>query len=69
MSRTVLVRIMGMTISLLRTLFTDRENLVLENLALRQQVAVLKREKPRPALEELDRTFWAVLKETWAGCS
>ena len=67
MSRTVLVRIMGMTISLLRTLFADRENLVLENLALRQQVAVLKREKPRPALEELDRTFWAVLKETWAG--
>ena len=33
MSRTVLVRIVcvGMTISLLRTLFADRENLILEN--------------------------------------
>ncbi len=67
MSRTVLVRLIEMTISMLRTLFVDRENLVLENLALRQQVAVLKREKPRPTLEELDRTFWAVLKESWTG--
>ncbi len=67
MSRTVLVRLMGMTISLLRTLFTDRENLVLENLALRQQLAVLKREKPRSNSSRAGRTFWAVLKETWAG--
>lgn len=67
MSRTVLVRLMEMTISMLRTLFTNRADLALENLALRQQVAALKRERPRPRLDELDRTFWTVLKDSWAG--
>jgi hypothetical protein len=34
-----------------------RRSLLLENLALRQQLAVLKRRHPRPRLDLLDRLF------------
>ncbi|MFT7619060.1 MAG: hypothetical protein ACI97A_002708 [Planctomycetota bacterium] len=36
---------------------TDRNRLVLENLALRQQLIVLKREKKRATLEDSGRVF------------
>ena len=42
-----------------------RADLVLENLALRQQVTALKKERPRPPLEDFDRAFWVALRESW----
>ena len=50
----------------LRTFFRSRGDLTLEILALRQQVAVLKRKHPRPALNRLDRLFWVVLQRFWS---
>ncbi len=41
------------------------EELALENLALRQQVAVLQRQTPRPSLRTTDRLFWVVLARVW----
>jgi putative transposase len=43
-----------------------RASLVVENLALRQQLAVLHRATPRPRLRPIDRAFWAVLSQTWS---
>ena len=43
---------------------TSRQELVFENLALRQQVTALKQEHPRPRLREIDRTFWVALGRT-----
>ena len=37
----------------------------MEVLALRQQVAVLKRKRPRPTLNQLDRLFWTSLRRCW----
>jgi len=37
----------------------------LEVLALRQQVAVLKRKCRRPVLSRLDRIFWIMLRSVW----
>jgi hypothetical protein len=37
----------------------------LENLALRQQLAVGKARQPRPRLTALDRIFWVVLSRLW----
>ena len=37
----------------------------LENLALRHQIAVLKRDVRRPKLFDLDRLFWVVLARMW----
>jgi len=39
--------------------------LVLENLALRQQLAALRRTVARPHLRRRDRLFWIVLSKTW----
>ena len=48
-----------------RTLFRTRTEAALEVLALRQQVAVLKRKRPRPPLNAGDRLFWTTLRRFW----
>jgi putative transposase len=45
--------------------FRSRAEVSLEVLALRQQVAVLKRRRPRPTLTCLDRFFWTALRRFW----
>jgi putative transposase len=52
---------------LLRACFRGRAALALENLALRQQLAVLHRSAPRPRLHWRDRLFWAWLSRLWTG--
>jgi hypothetical protein len=49
----------------MRALFLSRADLLTENLALRQQVAALKRQRPRPALDDVDRAFWVALRASW----
>jgi len=66
MSPRVLSFMMQTLFSLVRTLLADRAELALENLALRQQVAALKRERPLPRLDDADRAFWVALKEKWS---
>jgi putative transposase len=39
--------------------------LTAENLALRQQLIVLKRNQKRSSLKERDRMFWKVLSQVW----
>jgi hypothetical protein len=48
-------------------LFHARSNLLLENLALRQQLAVLKRRHPRARLSLIDRVFWIAARRFWSG--
>jgi hypothetical protein len=43
----------------LRAILRTRADLALENLALRQQLAVLRRHSKRPQPGPLDRAFWA----------
>src|SRR5467141_2538902 len=43
-----------------------RTDLVLENLALRQQLALLRRRSKRPRVGLLDRVFWMWLSQWWA---
>src|ERR1022692_1524933 len=47
-------------------LFRTRRSLMLENLALRQQLAVFKRQQPRPRLGAIDKLFWVVARRLWA---
>jgi putative transposase len=54
-------------IRLLPFLVGGHRQLALENLALRQQVAVSKRTAPRPKLRTTDRLFWAGLARIWIG--
>ena len=50
----------------LRTFFRSRSDTALEVFALRQQVAVFKRKRPRPRLNSWDRLFWTILRRCWS---
>jgi putative transposase len=43
----------------------SRNHLLLENLALRQQLAVLKAKYPHPHVPVPDRVFWVLLRKFW----
>jgi transposase InsO family protein len=60
--RVVLQAIVGALLAAVR----PRASLVIENLALRQQLAILRRATPRPRLRPVDRAFWVVLSRTWS---
>jgi transposase InsO family protein len=47
--------------------FRSREDLMLENLALRQQLLALHAKRPRPRLSSLDKLFWITLRRAWSG--
>ena len=52
--------------SILRA-FRSRSSLLLENLVLRQQLAVLKRKHPRPQIAVVDKLFWVLTRRVWSG--
>lgn len=54
-------------IVLFARLFCSRRDLQLENLALRQQLAVLGRKHSQPRFAASDRLFWVLLRRLWPG--
>jgi putative transposase len=46
--------------------FRPRRDLLLENLALRQQLTVLKRRHPKPKLGLFDKLFWVSARRFWS---
>ena len=46
--------------------FRPRASLLVEILVLRQQLAVLKRARPRPSLRPIDRAFWVAVSRVWS---
>src|ERR1700719_2609782 len=49
--------------------FRSREDLVLENLSLRQQLLALHVQRPRHRLTALHKLFWVALRTCWSGWS
>jgi transposase InsO family protein len=49
-----------------RSLFS-RHDLLLENLALCQQLGVLRQRHPQPRFAATDRLFWVILRRLWPG--
>ena len=50
---------------LLTVLAGGHRALALENLALRQQLALYQRARPRPTIRWADRLFWVGLRRAW----
>jgi putative transposase len=61
-----MVNLLFLCFGALVRVFRDRRNLLLENLALRQQLALLKRRRPRPRLDVLDKLFWVTAHRFWS---
>jgi putative transposase len=59
-----LVRIVA---GLARAFLNSRSSLAAENIALRQQLLVLKRRSKRPVFRKRDRLFWICLSQLWKG--
>ena len=59
--RTIIV----ILVAVVREIGLSRATLQLENIALRQQMAILKRERPRPWFRPLDRVFWVIPSRLW----
>src|SRR5260370_39980712 len=49
------------------SVFRSREDLVLENLALRRQLLALHAQQPRRRLTALHKLFWVALRTFWSG--
>jgi transposase InsO family protein len=45
----------------------SRRDLLLENMALRQQLAVLRQRHPQPRFAAFDKLFWVLLRRLWPG--
>ena len=52
-------------IVLIQLLVADCHRLMVENLALRHQLAVLKRTVKRPRIEDSDRMLWILLRRAF----
>ena len=50
---------------LVRAILRSRSDLVLEKLALRQQLAIFKDKRPQPRLTDSARAFWVGLPAAW----
>lgn len=52
---------------LIRACFRTQTELALENVALRQQLQVLNRRRPKPRMTPPNRFFWVILRHLWSG--
>ena len=57
--------VLTLAVALARALFGSRLELLAENLALRQQLAIFKQKRPRPRIAPGDRMFWVFLRQVW----
>ncbi len=48
------------------TIFRSRQDLILENLALRQQLFVLHTKRPRRRFPTIHKLFWLGLRRLWS---
>ena len=62
-----LISLVSLAARAIGALFVSRSELLIENLALRQKVLALKRDRPRPVLDDVDRAFWVALRACWPG--
>ena len=58
--------VLRLCVGLTIRVFRSRQSLLIENLALRQQLAVFKRRNSRPRLAALDKLFWVLLRRYWS---
>jgi putative transposase len=59
--------LLSLLLEFFKSIFKERRDLALENLALRQQLVVLKRSQKRHTIKKKERFFWVWLSRRWSG--
>jgi hypothetical protein len=62
-----MLRLLRLLPTLAIGILRSRHDLIMENLALRQQLAVLKQWHPQPRFGAPDKLFWVILRRFWLG--
>ena len=62
----VLIRFFILLIKFIQIIRKSKSELIIENLALRQQLAIYQTKKTKPKFTDLDRSFWIALKQSWS---
>ena len=60
-----MLAVLRLCAGILVRLFRSRRSLLIENLVLRQQLAVFKRHNSRPRLVVVKKVFWLFLRRFW----
>ncbi len=63
---TSIIRLLKKGLRSLRSLFQSHRELALENLALRQQLAIYDQKRPRPRMSAPDKLFWMFMSDSWS---
>lgn len=63
----LMLRILRVIMATFCEILRSRRDLLLENLALRQQLAILAKKRPQSRLSSTDKLFWIVLRRLWPG--
>jgi putative transposase len=61
------LQIIGLFLSSILHCFRTRGSMFLENVVLRQQLAIFKRKHARPRLKLLDKLLWILARRFWSG--
>ena len=61
----LLVFVISFTVRVLKAVIRSSDDLVIENAALRRQVATLIKHRRRPTLDNAGRAFWVALRAAW----
>jgi putative transposase len=61
-----MLQILRLVLGTITRLFSTRRSLLLENLALRQQLVVFKRRRCKPRLSLSDKVFWVAARQVWS---
>ena len=62
----IMLGVLWLALGSLLRIFRNRQDLIFENFVLRQQLTVLKRRRPRPALNLFDKFFWVAISRLWS---
>ena len=62
----ILIRFLSIVFTIIQSVFKSKNNLLFENLALRQQLAIFQTKQAKPRIINIDRLFWIALRQVWA---
>ncbi len=61
----VLLKLISFLLIIIKSLFKSKGDLLLENLSLRQQLAMFMSRNIKPKITNVDRSFWVALMRVW----